>query len=83
VKEKGVCRIIHADGIHNLYSSNNIWKNNSKMTRWPMHVARLGCMRNGKRVLLGKIQGRPSHRCEDNIKEDITELEWNEDRLFY
>ena len=44
------------------------------------HVARMGERRGVYRILVGKPEGkrplgRPRHRCEDNIKMDIKEVE--------
>jgi hypothetical protein len=45
------------------------------------HVERLGEKRNAYRILVGKPEGkrplgRRRHRWVDNIKMDLTEIEW-------
>jgi hypothetical protein len=47
--------------------------------RWAGHVARMGVDRGVHRVLVGMPEGkrplgRPSRRCEDNIKMDLHEV---------
>jgi hypothetical protein len=55
--------------------------NKSRRMRWAGHVARVGVKRNACRILVGKPEGkrpltRPRRKCEDNIKVDVTEMEW-------
>jgi hypothetical protein len=42
--------------------------------RWAGHVARIGERRGVYRFLVGKPEGRPRHRWEDNIKMDLQEV---------
>jgi hypothetical protein len=54
----------------------------SRRMRWARHVARMGETRNAYRILVGKPEGkrplaRPRHRWVDNIKTDLTEIEWD------
>jgi hypothetical protein len=47
--------------------------------RWAGHVARMGDMTGAYRVLVRKPQGnrplgRPTRKCEDNIKMDVQEI---------
>jgi hypothetical protein len=49
--------------------------------RWSGYVARRGEKRNAYRILVGKPEGkrplgRPRRRRVDNIKMDLTEIEW-------
>ena len=49
--------------------------------KWPGHVARKGGKRNAYRVLVGTPQikrplGRPRHKWEDDIKENLKEVFW-------
>jgi len=49
--------------------------------KWPGHVARMGGKRNAYRVLVGTPQikrplGRPRHKWEDDIKENLKEVFW-------
>jgi hypothetical protein len=53
----------------------------SKSMRWAGHVGSVGEKRNAYGVLVGKSEGkralgRPTHRCEDNIKTDLQEIGW-------
>jgi hypothetical protein len=48
---------------------------------WAEHVARMGEMKNAYNISVGKPEGkrlfaRPRRRWEDNIRMDITEIEW-------
>jgi hypothetical protein len=43
----------------------------SRRVRWTGHVARMGGMPEGKRLL-----GIPRHRWEVNIKMDLREIGW-------
>jgi hypothetical protein len=47
--------------------------------RWAGHVARMGEVRGGSNILVGKPEGRrplgrPRRRWEDNIKMDLREI---------
>jgi hypothetical protein len=62
----------------------NLLRNVTKglgLGRWTSHVAQIGEKRNAYKILLGKPEGqrplgRPRHRCVDNIKMDLREIEW-------
>jgi hypothetical protein len=75
-------RILHNEELHNLYSSPKIIIviRSTKM-RWARHVAGLEEKRNAYRILVGKPEvrrslGRPRRRWMDNIKIDLTGIEW-------
>jgi hypothetical protein len=56
---------------------------NSRRMRWAGHVARMGAKTNAYRILVGNPEGmtplgRHIHRCEDNIKTNLRELEWGD-----
>jgi hypothetical protein len=76
----GSRRNLHNDELHSLYSSLNIvMVVKSRSMRWAGHVARMREGRGVYRVLVGRPEvkrplGRPSRRCEDNIKMDLREL---------
>jgi hypothetical protein len=71
---------LHNDELHSLYSSPNIVRViKSRTMRWAGHVARMGEGRGVYRVFVGRPEGkrplgRPSCRCEDNIKLDLREI---------
>jgi hypothetical protein len=79
----GEWRKLHNEELRNLYSSPNIIRMiKSRRTRWAGHVARMGEKRNTYRILVGKPEGRrplgrPRRRWVDNIKIDLTEIEWH------
>jgi hypothetical protein len=60
---------LHKGELHNLYSSPDITEaiKSSKM-RLAGHVACIGEMRNGYKILIRKADGRPKCKWEDNIK---------------
>jgi hypothetical protein len=64
----------------NLYASQNIIRvTKSRRMRWVGHVAGMDEMRNLYQILVGKHQeplGRPRRRWEDNIRMDLSEIEW-------
>jgi len=70
-------RKLHNEELDDLYSSpNTVWVIKSRRIKWAGHVARMGKKRGVCRVLVGKRKekrplGRPSCRCEDNIKMDL------------
>jgi hypothetical protein len=74
---------LHNEELHNLYSSPNIIRMiKSRKIRWAGHVAHMGEKRNSYRILLAKLEGRrpegrPRHRCVDNIKIDLRETGWD------
>jgi len=52
-------RKLHNDGLHNLYSSLNIIRViKSREIGWTMHIARMGEMRTGYKILIGKTEGK-------------------------
>jgi hypothetical protein len=47
-----------------------------QLSDWARHVARMGEMRNGYKIFVGKPEGkisrgRPKRRWEDNIRKDL------------
>jgi hypothetical protein len=44
--------------------------------RWARHVAWIGEKRGAYGVIVGKPEGRPRHRWEDNIRMDLKETRW-------
>jgi hypothetical protein len=79
-EEDGLCRKLHNDELHSLYSSPNIVRViKSRRMRWAGHVARMGEGRCVCKFLLGRPEGkrplgRPRRRREDNIKMDRREI---------
>jgi hypothetical protein len=79
-EEDGSWRKLHNDGLHNLYSLQNIVRViKSRRMRWARHVARMGDGRGVYRVLVGMPEGkrqlgRPRRRWEDTIKMDLREI---------
>ena len=62
-------RKLHNVELHALYSSPNITRNfKTRRPRWAEYVARMEQSRNTQRILMGKPNGRPRRRWEDNIK---------------
>jgi hypothetical protein len=55
----GGWRKLHNEELHNLYCSPS---------------TRMGEKKNAYRILMGKPEGRPRHRWEDNIKMDLREI---------
>jgi hypothetical protein len=50
---------LHNEELHNLYSSPNIIRMiKSRRMRWAGHVARMGKLRIGYRILVGKPEGK-------------------------
>jgi hypothetical protein len=49
----------------------------SRTMRLVEHVEFMGVTSNASRVLVGKPEGRPRHRPEDNIKMDLGEIVWS------
>jgi hypothetical protein len=50
---------LHNEELHNLYSSPNIIRViKSRRVRWEEHVVRMGEMRNGYSILVGKREGK-------------------------
>jgi hypothetical protein len=70
--------------LHNLFSSPSIIRILKSMRmRWAGHVARIGMKRNAHRILVGKSEGkrtlgRPRRRWVNNIKMDLTEIDWGD-----
>jgi hypothetical protein len=79
----GGWRKLHNEELHNLYSSpSTIRMIKSRRMRWAGHVARITENRDACRILVGKPEGnrlleRPRHKCVDNIKMNLREIEWN------
>jgi hypothetical protein len=71
----GEWRRIHNEELNDVYSS-NIRMIKSRRKRWAGHVARMGEGRGVYRILVGKPDGRPRRRWEDNIKMDLQEVGW-------
>jgi hypothetical protein len=44
--------------------------------RWAVHVARMGRMRKGYKILVGKPEGRHRRRWEGNVRMDLREMGW-------
>jgi hypothetical protein len=76
----GGWRRLHNEELRNLYASPDIIRViKSRRMKWVVHVARMGDMKNDIWVVKreGKRQlGKPSHRCEDNIRMDVKKIEW-------
>jgi hypothetical protein len=78
----GDWRKLHAEELHNLYSSpNNMRVIKSKKMIWAGHVARMRSVRNTFTILVGKREGerplrRPGRRWEDNIKMNLRETQF-------
>jgi hypothetical protein len=75
-------RKLHSEELHKLYPSSSIIRMiKSRRMRWAGNVTRMWERRNACRALVGKTEawrplGRPSHRCEDNIKMNLIEIGW-------
>ena len=82
----GEWRKLHNGELSDLYSLPNIVRVvKSRRMRWVGHVACMGEERGVHRVLVGKPEGkrplgRPRGRWEDNIKMDLQEVEWGNER---
>jgi hypothetical protein len=46
----------------------------SRRMKWTGHVARMAERRGVYRVLVGKLEGRPRGRWEDNVKTDLQKV---------
>ena len=74
-------RKLHNEELSDLYCSPNFVRViKSRRMRWAGHVARMGESRGVYMVLVGNRRERdhledPRHRCEDNIKMDLQEME--------
>jgi hypothetical protein len=74
-------RKLHDEELNELYCSPNIiLMIKSRKMSWEGHVAYMGERRGPDRVLVGTPEGkrplgRKRHRCEDNIKIDLQEVE--------
>jgi hypothetical protein len=81
-KMSGGWRRLHTEELHNLYASPNIIREiKSGRVRWAGYVACIREMRNAYKILVGKLEekrpfGRPRCRCEDNIRMDLREIDW-------
>jgi hypothetical protein len=52
-KVTGTWRIIHSEEVHNIYASQIIVRLiKSRRMRWARHVARIGDMRNGYKIVV-------------------------------
>jgi hypothetical protein len=73
---------LHNEELHNLYTSPNVIKMIiSRRMRGVGHVALMGEMRNGYKILVGgpegrKPLGRPRHSWENTIRMDLRETGW-------
>jgi hypothetical protein len=76
----GQWRKLHNEELCDLYSfPNMVWVVKPRRIRWVGHVVRMGEGRSVHRVLVGKpegmrLVGRPTRRCEDNIKMELQEV---------
>jgi hypothetical protein len=63
-KQWGEWGRLHSNEVYDLYSSSNIiWVNKSRITRWARHVACMGEKRGAYMVLMGRSEGnRPLER---------------------
>ncbi|KAJ4443789.1 hypothetical protein ANN_05567 [Periplaneta americana] len=82
----GEWRKVYNTELHALYSSPDIIRNiKFRRLRWAGHVARMGESRNAYTVLVGRPEGktplgRPRRKWEDNIKMDLREVGYYDDR---
>jgi hypothetical protein len=68
----GEWRRLHNKELYVLYSLPNIiCMIKSRRLRWAGHVARMWAIISECRVLMGKLEGRPRGRWEDNIKMEV------------
>jgi hypothetical protein len=79
----GEWRKLHNEEFHDLYSSPSIIRIIKARIRWAGHVERMGEKRNAYRLLVGKPEGRrplgrTRRRWVDNIRMDLTEVEWSD-----
>jgi hypothetical protein len=70
----GKCIKLHNEELNNLYFSPNIRVIKSRRLRWARHVAGMVEGRGAYRILVGKPEGRPRCRLENNIKMDLQEV---------
>jgi hypothetical protein len=66
---------LHNEELNDLYGSPNIRVIKSRRLRSARHVARMVEGRGAYRILVGKPEGRPRRRWENNIKMDLQEVE--------
>jgi hypothetical protein len=82
VEVVGYWRRLHYQELRNLYASPNVIRViKSWCVRWVGHVACVGEMRNGYKILIRKpegkrLHGRPRHGLEDNIRMNNKEIGW-------
>jgi hypothetical protein len=70
----GKWRNLHYMELRNLYSVLNnpfFLAIRSRTMRWTLHVAHKGEVTNTFRILVGKYELRPRHKCKDNIKFEL------------
>jgi len=73
-------RRLHHEELHNFYASPNIIRvMNSRKMRWAGNVVRMGVMRNGRKILIGKPKekrplGRHRRKWKGNIGIDVGEI---------
>jgi hypothetical protein len=78
----GGWRLLHNEELHNLYASPNIIRVfKSRKMRWVRHVAHMGKMRNGYKILVRKPEvkrplRRPRHIWEDSTRMNLGGVDW-------
>jgi hypothetical protein len=66
---------LHNEELHGLYSSPGIFRViEARRMRWAGHVASMGEVRGAYNILIGRPEGRPRRRWEDNIKMALKEI---------
>jgi hypothetical protein len=71
----GECIKLHNEELNYLYFSPNIRVIKSRRLRMARHVTSMVEGRGAYRILVGKSEGRPRRRWENNIKMDLQEVE--------
>jgi hypothetical protein len=77
-------RTLHNEELHNLYATPNVIRViKSRGMRWAEHVAFMGEIRNGYKILARKPEGkrpcrRPGCRWEDSIGRNLRETVWED-----
>jgi hypothetical protein len=73
---------LYYEKLSNLYASPNFIRViKSRRIKWAVHIARMGEPRNSCNIFVGKHERktplrRPRHRCEDNIRMDLRNVDW-------